>query len=49
MTLSDAVVAVVAPQVLVALRVYTPADAVPIVNAAGFRLVEVKPSGPLHE
>ena len=39
-TATDVVVAVVVPQLLVADSVYTPADAVPTVKAAGLRLVE---------
>lgn len=35
-----AVVAVAVPQLLVADNVYTPADAVPTVNVAGFRSVD---------
>lgn len=48
-TATEVVVAVVVPQLLVADNVYTPADTVPTVNAAGVRLVEEKLLGPLHE
>lgn len=44
-----AVVAVVLPQLLIAVNVYTPALAVPTVSDAGLRYVEVKLLGPLHE
>lgn len=43
------VVTVVVPQLLVADSVYTPAAAVPTVNAAGDSKVEEKLLGPLHE
>lgn len=46
---SAAVVAVVLPHRFVAVSVYTPAAAVPTVNAAGLRSVDEKPLGPLHE
>ena len=39
-TVTNAVVPVVLPQPLVAVSVYTPVDNVPVVMAAGFRLVD---------
>lgn len=45
----NAAVASVLPHMLVAVSVYTPADSALVANAVGFRSVEVKPSGPLHE
>ena len=48
-TVIAVVVAVVLPQLLAATSVYIPAEAVPTVNDAGTRSVEVNPFGPLHE
>ena len=46
---STVVVDSVLPHGLVAVSVYTPAEAVLTVNAAGLRSVEVNAFGPLHE
>lgn len=48
-TAIEAVLAVVLPQLLVAVSEYMPAFAVPTVNAAGLRSVDEKPAGPFHE
>ena len=42
------VVTVALPQLLVATNVYTPAEAVPVVIAAGLRTNDVNPPGPLQ-
>ena len=45
----EGVVAVVLPQLLVAVSVYTPAESVVVTMPAGLRLVDENPSGPDHK
>ena len=49
LTVSAVDVTLELPQLLVAVSVYTPADAVFTENAAGVAPVTVNPPGPLHE
>ena len=48
LTFTVAVVAIVLPQLLVAVSVYMPAEAVLTVKPAGLRSVDVNDDGPLH-